>query len=533
MSNKSMAEHLFDAGTKYPQHIALNCLGKEISYADLLLTIQSAAVGLRGLGIVPGERVLISLPNLPQTVAAIYALNLLGAVPAMVHPLSTGPELAHYAQEVGSRWVICLDLQLGRYRSALASHRFIIINPVEGMAWNYRLAYTLKRGQVWDRGAIHWSTLIQNPASIQPHLFHPREPALILFSGGTTGTPKGVLLSNNNLNALAEQVLSQIDPKPGQDSMVCVLPFFHGFGLGVCLHPVLAGGGRCILLPRFNAKDFARVINRERPTYIAGVPTLYRGMLTNPALAKADLSFLKGAYCGGDTTSPQLRQEFRDFVKARGGRVVLQEGYGLTETVTACTVMPPGEERQGSVGPPLPGMRIKIVIPGTETALPPGQEGEICIHGPTVMLGYSRGDETAQVLKEHGDGLWLHTGDLGLIDEQGYLYFRQRIKRIIKRAGYSVYPSQIEEVLLAHPKVKQACVIGLPDTRQGQKIKAFVVSKGPGRNQLLVEEIMAYLAERLVKWSLPQELELCDQLPLTHLGKIAYARLEEVSCRQP
>ncbi|MCR3921716.1 MAG: AMP-binding protein [Firmicutes bacterium] len=361
------------------------------------------------------------------------------------------------------------------------------------------------------------------------YVFAADQPALILFSGGTSGKAKGVLLSNSNMNALAKEVISQVTPDPNSDSMLCILPFFHGFGLGISLHPVLLAGGCCILIPRFSPQEFATAIIKKKPTYIAGVPTLFEGFLRNKKIQKMNLSFLKDAFCGGDVTPPTLVRRFNSFVKLHGGTATLREGYGLTECVTACSLMPVSSYKEGSVGLPFSTIEIKTVNPETLEEKAPGCSGEICIKGPTVMLGYhQQAEESAQALRVHKDGtLWLHTGDLGYLDEDGFLFFQQRLKRIIKSSGYTVYPTQVEVVLNSHPMVEESCVIGVPCPYKIQKLKAFIVLRQTVSSEKeMATEIKNYVTQNLIKWSVPAEIEFCASLPRTKVGKIAHLVLE-------
>lgn len=535
----SMYEALQEAALKYPQNAALSYYGTRTTYAQLLQQIEQAASLLRAQGLKSGDRVIICLPNIPQFVITFYALNKLGAVACMVHPLSTAPELAEYIRQTRSRFLITLDFLYPQFEGILKNSGIemtLVTRVEEQLPLSLSLLYFLKQGykrpNIKTRQTVFsWRTMTTGPTAplMDSYVFGPREPALILFSGGTTGRAKGVLLSNSNMNALAKEVIAQVKPEPKTDSMLCVLPFFHGFGLGVSLHPVLIAGGCCILVPRFSPGEFAAAIIKNRPAYIAGVPTLFEGFLNNKKIQGMDLSFLKGAYCGGDTTPPELIKRFNSFVKMHRGSATLREGYGLTECVTACSIMPASIYKEGSVGLPFAGTSIRIVDPITLKELPTGMCGEICITGPTLMLGYDNlPEETSQTLREHADGaVWLHTGDLGYLDHDGFLFFVQRIKHIIKSSGYTVYPSQVEFVINSHPLVSDSCVIGIPCSYKGQKVKAFIVlHKRAIPSAELLAEIKGYAAQRLIKWAVPAEIEFCASLPRTKVGKIAHTVLE-------
>jgi long-chain acyl-CoA synthetase len=312
--------------------------------------------------------------------------------------------------------------------------------------------------------------------------------------------------------------------------MLAILPVFHGFGLGVCINAVFMGGGKAILVPQFSADIVAKLIRKKRPSHIVGVPTLYEALTSHPDILRADLSCLKGAFVGADHLPRAVKEKFEDLVRRSGNELKLLEGYGLTEAVTAIMCMPSIEYREGSIGIPFPGMLAKVVEAGSTTEAPPGKEGEICLQGPAVMLGYlDQPEETANTLRKHEDGqTWLHTGDLATMDDDGFFYFKARLKRMIKSSGMNVYPAQVEDVLCQHEAVNQACVIGVPDEKQVERVKAFVVPVDPDRaGPELEQELVAHCREHLIKWSCPREIEFRNDLPQTLIGKIAYKQLEQ------
>jgi long-chain acyl-CoA synthetase len=365
--------------------------------------------------------------------------------------------------------------------------------------------------------------------AVQSAVTNPDACAVILYSGGTTGTPKGIMLSSNNFNCLALQTATQGPLTPG-DTVLSILPVFHGFGLGVCVHTFLAGGGKCILVPRFTPQLVAGLIKKEKPQYMAGVPTLYEALLHNKTMQRTNLACLKMAYAGGDKLPASIKKRFDNLIKARGGNTELLEGYGLTESVTACIVTPKHCFRPGSAGVPLPDILAKIVATGTTRETTPGTDGELCIAGPTVMLGYLNSPEaTGQTLKKHKDGLvWLHTGDICSMDTDGFIYFKLRMKRIIKVSGVSVSPVQVEEVLGNHPDITLSCAIGIPDPYKIQVVKAFVVLTDPAQSSPAKEqELIEYCKQNLITWAVPVSIEFRNELPLTRIGKVAYTELEK------
>jgi long-chain acyl-CoA synthetase len=288
-------------------------------------------------------------------------------------------------------------------------------------------------------------------------------------------------------------------------------------------------GARVVMVPVFSPKVVAELIRTKRPTIMAGVPTLYEALSRDPSLQRADLSCLRAAFCGADTLTRPVKEGFERLVRERGGSVTLLEGYGLTEAVTAIMGTPLHRYREGSIGVPFPDTLAKICRPGTDLELPTGQEGEICVSGPAVMLGYlDDAEATGKALKVHRDGrVWLHTDDLGKMDGEGFFYFTARLKRMIKSSGFNVYPAQVEAVLCQHPAVAAACVVGVPDEAQGQRVKAFVVVEDSYlATPELASELIDFCRARLIKWSCPRDVEFRLDLPQTRLGKIDYVALE-------
>jgi long-chain acyl-CoA synthetase len=537
----SMFEALESASKTYPDGIVYDFMGTRATYLQLTDEVRRCAKALRAYGIREGERVTICMPNVPQTVVMFYAVNLIGAVSSMLHPLSSASEIEDALRDAKSVACLTLDMNYDKLRRARLRYplkHLIITTAADMLPAVMRLGYAVTEGRRVKKvpqGApvIYWhyfippANIIKSDSEVKKQ---GEDAAVILYSGGTTGKTKGILLSNLNFNALAAQIVAA-NPifKPG-DSMLAVMPMFHGFGLGVCIHSMVANGGRCILIPRFNAESYAGLLKKYRPNFIAGVPTLYEALLRNDSLKEADLSCLKGVFSGGDSLPVSLKRRFDEFLENHGATVKIREGYGTTECVTASCLTPLHMEKEGSIGLPFPDMFFKIVYVDTENECPYGEEGEICLSGPTVMLGYDGNSlETENVLKRHRDGrLWVHTGDLGVMDSDGFLYFRQRIKRMIVTSGYNVYPSQVESVLDAHEKVLLSCVIGVPDTYKMKKVKAFVVLKpGVTPTDAIKAELTSYCREKLIRYAQPYDIEFRDNLPKTLVGKVAYRLLEE------
>ena len=537
----SMFEALEAAAEKYPHHIALDFLGSSTTYKALLRQIRICAGGLRALGLREGDTVTIAMPNCPQAVFLFYAVNLAGGIANMIHPLSAEKEIEFYLNESGSAIAITLEPFFHKFEAIRGSTKLvslIVTGIQDALSPPMKAAYLLTEGRKQRRSplpswAIPWKTFIRPgkaPASGQALRRDSGDPGVILYSGGTTGTTKGIVLTNRNFNALGQQVRAANPMFRPLDKMLAAMPVFHGFGLGVCIHAMLINGGRCVLVPRFTPKSYGRDLVRHRCAFIAGVPTLYEALLRLPGMEGRDLRFLKGVFSGGDSLSPELKRKLDQFLADHNAAVQVREGYGTTETVTACCLTPPHIHREGSIGLPFPDTFIKIVAPGTDRELPYGEEGEILLSGPTVMREYlHHPEETAQVLRTHPDGLtWVYTGDLGTMDPEGFVYFRGRAKRMIVTSGYNVYPAQLENILDAHEAVQMSCVIGIPDPYKMQKIKAFVrLTPGVPANEETKAALWAHCRQHIAKYAMPCDIEFRKELPKTLVGKVAYRLLEE------
>ena len=538
----SMYEAIEKVAQQYPDYVAYDFMGKSTTYKKFVEQINLCARALKAIGIREGDKITICMPNCPQTVIMFYAVNLVGGIANMVHPLSSEKEIEFYLRESGSICAITLDQFYNKFEAIRQNvenlNNVIIASIKDELSKPIKVGYMLTEGRKMqkipaDAPIIRWKDFIKMGNGYRWKYKARKEgkdAAVILYSGGTTGITKGILLSNLNFNALGQQIVAT-NPmfRPG-DKMLAVMPMFHGFGLGVSIHSMLSQGGRCVLVPRFTPQSYAKLILKHKCNFIAGVPTLYEALLRIPTMDGADLSFLKGVFSGGDSLSIELKKRFDKFLFDHHAVVQVREGYGTTECVTASCLTPTHMAKEGSIGLPFPDTFYDIVKPGTQESLPYGEEGEICISGPTVMMEYvGHPEETAQTLQTHPDGrVWVRTGDLGYMDDDGFIYFKQRIKRMIITSGYNVYPSQLENILDAHDLVQMSCVIGVPDSLKMQKVKAFVMLK-PGLKpcEEYREILMAYCRKNIAKYAMPYEIEFRDQLPKTLVGKVAYRVLEE------
>ena len=537
----SMFDKVCAIAAQYPDNIAFDFMNRPTTYKKMVEETEECAKALKTLGVRAGDRVTIALPNCPQAIYMFYAVNLIGGICNMIHPLSAEKEIENYINVSHSVTAITLDQFYNKFeniRQNTCVTNIIIASVKDELSRPIRAGYMLTEGRKIkkipkDAPVIMWKDFIR----MSKYCFYNykverkgEDPAVILYSGGTTGTTKGIVLTNRNFNALGQQVIAT-NPmfRPG-DRMLAAMPIFHGFGLGVCIHTMLSNGGRCVLVPRFTAKSYAKLIVKYRCNFIAGVPTLYEAMLRLPSMEGADLSSLKGVFSGGDSLSTELKKKFDRFLYDHHATVQVREGYGTTETVTACCLTPPNRSKEGSIGIPFPDTYIKIVAPGTEQELPFGEEGEILLAGPTVMQEYMDNPaETADTLRTHADGLtWVYTGDLGVMDDEGYVYFKGRAKRMIVSSGYNVYPGQIENILDAHEYVQMSCVIGVPDPYKMHKVKAFVKLNGsvPANDETRAA-LMAYCRKNIAKYAMPYDIEFREEMPKTLVGKVAYRVLEE------
>ena len=541
---------------QYPENIAFDFMGTPTGYPEMIREIERCARALKALDIREGDKVTIAMPNCPQAIFLFYGVNRIGAIANMIHPLSAEKEIEFYLNVSESETAITLNQFYPKFARVLPNtgvkHLIIadiadalspvlkvgfavknVIDPITKALKKHTKPQFIRKVPRNADKVLLWKDFLAGAEKVTGDYAVKRgaeDPAVILYSGGTTGTTKGIVLTNLNFNALGQQVIAANPIFTPGDKMLAAMPLFHGFGLGVCVHTMLSQGGRCILIPQFTAKSYAKDLVKHRCNFIAGVPTLYEALLRLPAMEGADLSCLKGVFSGGDSLSIELKKKFDKFLAEHGATIQVREGYGTTETVTACCLTPLTKAKEGSIGIPFSDVYIKIVEPGTDRELPYGREGEILLAGPTVMKEYMKHpEETAQTLRRHADGLtWVYTGDLGVMDEEGFIFFKGRAKRMIISSGYNVYPAQIENILDAHDKVQMSCVIGVPDSYKMQKVKAFVkLAANVPANDETKAELLDYCRRHIAKYAMPYDIEFREDLPKTLVGKVAYRVLEE------
>ncbi len=538
--------------SKHLNNISYNYYGNQKTYHEFLKQIDEVARSLKAIGVKHRDVVSICMPNTPEAIISFYAVNKIGAVSSMIHPLSAENEIKHYLNISKSEWLITIDFALDKINSILKEtkvKKVITVSVAESMPPLIRSIYNATNtttnitkalkslnpmnylnSEIVDRNSkrLGWKDFIRLGKDYTKEIddgFKGKDNAAILYSGGTTGTPKGVILTNLNLNASAMQNFEHVACLKDKDKVLAIMPIFHGFGLSVCIHCVQYFGGTSILLPQFNAKSFDKIIKKYEPNVLVGVPTLFEAILGNKNFRHMNLSYLTCVIAGGDTLSTSLKERFDEWLEKHHSPTTIREGYGLTECCAASCFTPLHYYRPGSIGIPYPDTYYKIVEDGTEKEVPYGVNGEIVIHGPTVMKEYVRNrKETKQTLRKHKDGrIWLHTGDEGMMDKDGFVYFKGRLKRMIITSGYCVYPTNIESVIDSHPDVQSSCVIGIPHPYKVTVAKAFIVLKdGVEESDELLASIKELVEKNLARFSWPYEYEFRKELPKTLVGKVAY-----------
>lgn len=536
----SMVDMVLQSAEKWPDNMAYSYFGHKVTYKNFVKKIEKTAKALKNYGVKEGDRVTICMPNTPESITMVYAVNMIGAVCNMVHPLSSEKELEYYIKVSDSKYVLVIDAvfdKIYKCRDTANLERIIVVRPSDGLGFLkkklYRVLHVKKvKLPTNDSRVVLWEDFIANSYFYQGNYYEKRgadDLAVILYSGGTTGTPKGIMLNNLSFNALGMGAIEVIKPCVPGATILSILPIFHGFGLGVCIHVPLCGGMGCVLVPAFSKKQFADLIRKNEPTFIVGVPTLFEALLETK-LKENELSCVKAVVCGGDALNQTLRNKVNDFLKAHGSTAVIRVGYGLTEATAATCLSPERACDEGIIGAPFPDNYFKIIKPDTFKECAVGEEGEICINGPSVMMGYLNNDaETAQTLRVHDDGkVWLHTGDIGVLKKDGFIYFAQRLKRMIISSGYNIYPTQLETVINSHEAVLTSTVIGIDHPYKGQVPKAFIVLKpGYKAGKRIEREIRELLERNVPIYALPTAYEFRDKLPTTLVGKVAFKKLEE------
>ena len=517
---------LEESARRFPQNVALEFLGKTLSYQELWGLARRFAQGLKDLGVRPGDRVAIMLPNSPQFVIAFYGTLLAGGVGVNVNPLYTPRELRHQLADAGAETLVILDHLLPRYlevEKEVPVKRVVVTGIKDFLPFPKNLLYPLllrRKGEAPKAlEGLPWRAFLR-PGTPRPVPLDLDDLALLQYTGGTTGLAKGAMLTHRNLSANALQVRAWIpDFREGEEVVLGAIPFFHVYGMTVAMNLALLGGAKLVLLPRPEIKAIVEAIEKHQVTLFPGVPTLYVAFNNFPGIERRDLKSVRACISGSAPLPLEVAERFERLTGAK-----LVEGYGLTEAspVTHCNPLY-GERRLGSVGLPFPGVDAKVVDEeGKE--LPPGEVGELAVKGPNVMKGYwNRPEETQKTLK---DG-WLFTGDLAKMDEDGYFYIVDRKKDMIIAGGYNIYPREVEEVLYQHEAVQEAAVVGVPDPYRGETVAAFLVLKPEYQGKVSEKDIERFCRQNLAAYKVPRIIQFRESLPKSSVGKILRRELRE------
>jgi long-chain acyl-CoA synthetase len=526
-------EYLTRAFQNYPEKVAIHFLGKDITYRELYESSLKFANYLRTLGIQKGDRVAIMLPNCPQNVIGYYGILYAGAIVVQTNPLYTEREIAYQMNDSGAKAILSLDILYPRITKVIKETELenIIItgikdylpfpkNKLYPFVQKKQYGFTVK---VEHRGMNHLFPEVMKVGKAEkinvPFDFE-EDVAILQYTGGTTGFPKGVMLSHKNLisNAtMCDAWLYQSDK--GAGTILGILPFFHVYGMTTVLILSVMLGNRMVLLPKFDVESALKTIDKQKPTIFPGAPTIYIGLLNHPDIAKYDLSSIEACLSGSAPLPVEVQEKFE---KLTGGKLV--EGYGLTETspITHANFVWAKERIKGSVGVPWPDTDAAIFQVDSTEPMPVGEIGEICVRGPQIMKGYwNRPEDTAHTMR---DG-WLLTGDLGYMDDKGYFYVVDRKKDMIIAGGYNIYPREIEEVLYEHPSIQECVAVGVPDAYRGETVKAYIVLKE--NEQITEEELNKFCREHLASFKVPRIYEFRKELPKTAVGKILRRSLVE------
>jgi len=529
----TISEALTRSAENYPNHTALNYMGKKITYAELDRLVNSFARALQDLGIQEGDKVGVCLPNIPQVIIANLAIFRIGAVTVQNNPLYTERELAHQLNDSDAKIVITLALLIPRMENIKPETK---IEKIIGCHVNTYLPFPKKQLFPFVKKDMYCKVVPTKDVKVFKDLIGHYssapvkecgkwdEPGAILYTGGTTGISKGVMLSHANLSCNVQQTVAWFsDLKPGEEKVVGNFPVFHIAGFTAIQNFIIWQAWENILVPRPEPKINIEILKKYRPTILPGVPTIYIGLLADPDFRKLDLSFIKGFFSGAAPLAADTIKDLKDCTGA-----MMCEAYGLTETAPFVTVNPwGGTIKPGTVGIPMSDTDIRIVdVNDPEKELPIGEVGEIVIKGPQIMMGYYKNpEETAKVLK---DG-WFYSGDMGCFDEDGYLKIVDRKKDMIIAGGYNIYPVELDGVLFGHPKILEACTIGVRDAYRGETVKAFVVVKKG--ETLTEEEVITYCRKNLAPYKVPKIIEFIDELPKSAVGKVLRGKLKEMNFR--
>lgn len=531
----SMYDYVKESAIKNEKRTAYTYYGLGVSYRGFLRRVDRIAAALTQFNIVENECVTICMPNTPESIALIYAINKIGAIANIIHPLSSTKDIKRALDETNSGVLFCSDSSMQNARDIKVKHFILVPNSTslikfKKMIYNIKESVNLKLG----KNMISWSDFISYKILDDPYKKRKaNDPAAIIYSGGTTGKPKGIILSNLNFNAMALQTMNVCDGLNPGSSVLAALPIFHVFGLALCIHTTLVCGMTAILVPKINTKKINSELKKYKPNIYPAVPSLLTMSLKGVDPGSSGLKDIKTVVVGGDYLSPQTKAEFEKFLKDHGSNGVVKVGYGLSEASGFCCSTAPIEEKyvqNGTLGVPNPDILVKAFEPNSDIEKSYNDVGEICVTGPTIFMGYINEDkETKNTLVKHTDGkTWLHTGDLGYIDKNGFVYYTSRLKRMIISNGYNIYPIELEEIIKKCKYVEDCTVVAVPHKIKSQTPKAVIVLKKDVEDTLAVRsEIRKYCMDNIARYAIPTEFEYRKDIPKTAIGKVAYRDLQK------
>lgn len=531
----SMYDYVKESAIKNEKRTAYTYYGLGVSYRGFLRRVDRIAAALTQFNIVENECVTICMPNTPESIALIYAINKIGAIANIIHPLSSTKDIKRALDETNSGVLFCSDSSMQNARDIKVKHFILVPNSTslikfKKMIYNIKESVNLKLG----KNMISWSDFISYKILDDPYKKRKaNDPAAIIYSGGTTGKPKGIILSNLNFNAMALQTMNVCDGLNPGSSVLAALPIFHVFGLALCIHTTLVCGMTAILVPKINTKKINSELKKYKPNIYPAVPSLLTMSLKGVDPGSSGLKDIKTVVVGGDYLSPQTKAEFEKFLKDHGSNGVVKVGYGLSEASGFCCSTAPIEEKyvqNGTLGVPNPDIIVKAFEPNSDIEKSYNDVGEICVTGPTIFMGYINEDkETKNTLVKHTDGkIWLHTGDLGYIDKNGFVYYTSRLKRMIISNGYNIYPIELEEIIKKCKYVEDCTVVAVPHKIKSQTPKAVIVLKKDVEDTLAVRsEIRKYCMDNIARYAIPTEFEYRKDIPKTAIGKVAYRDLQK------
>ena len=536
---KTIFDCLFDCNKDYLNGIALQYFGRKILYGQMFSNIEKTACAYTAVGIKKGDTVTICSVMTPETIYSFYALNIIGAIANMVDPRSSVEGISEYISESNSKVVVVIDAALGKITPFLENgnvETIIVVSPADSMPFALSTFYSITNHVKTKKGIICWPQFIKGGESItlSKRTYEKDLPTVIMHTGGTTGNPKGVLYSDDSYNFLSIQLDYQGSGMERGHKFLDIMPPFIAYGMACGVHQAMCAGCTLVLVPKFDPMKFDRLIMKYKPQHFWGVPTHLDAVTMSKRMKKADLSFLIRAGVGGDSLNKESEVRINEFLANHKCKYAVTKGYGMTEVNSAICVCIDRADKVGSVGIPLVHSIVSAFEPGTQNELKIGEVGEICITGPAMMIGYlNNPEETDKVMQKHADGrIWIHTGDSGYVDEDGFVFILDRIKRmIIREDGFKVYPSIIENVITKSDAVENCAVVGVRNINytQGVNPKAFVVLNGKYDKETAISMIWDICRKELAEYCLPSSIVVIDELPLTPIGKIDYMSLSKIN----